>query len=214
MNPFQFYSKLDLTILLGIKARNVVELLDGIQKIPDASVYFHTHKFLQQHHYLSHEPSNDFAYWTGKILNRVALAEQLSSLDIVQFHRIADLRIRLVEIIESHVNKAEVELNNCPPGNEFHFMASKIFSFPTPHLANNLTEMKDHLETISITSLYYHIYDAKLRLAHDENDFSIWFREIGKPELANAVQHLDPYTYTLEGLRKRLLVLVRNYDTN
>ena len=68
-DEFRFNTKLDQTILLGKKARNLAELLGGLRTAPDASIYFHTHKFLQQHHYLSPEPPNDFGYWVTNILN-------------------------------------------------------------------------------------------------------------------------------------------------
>ncbi|TAK54079.1 MAG: hypothetical protein EPO24_13470 [Bacteroidetes bacterium] len=214
METFQFYSKLDLTILLGRKAKNVPELLESIKSVPDSSIYYHTHKFLQRHHYLSTAPSNDFAYWTGKILNRSLLGERLSSIDIVQFHSLSELRKQLIEIIESHLQITESDITPCPPGNEFHFMASQVFAFPNNYIASNLSELREHLEHISADAIYHHFFDVKLRSDNDENDFSNWFRKIGKPELAEAVKRLDPYAYSLEGLRKRLIVLVRAYDTN
>ncbi len=88
---FQFNTKFDRTILLGKKARNVAALGHGVRTVPDGSIYFHTHKFLQQHHYLSPEPPNDFAYWTTHVLNEATLGEQLSSVDIIQFHSITAL---------------------------------------------------------------------------------------------------------------------------
>ena len=65
---------------------------------------------------------------------------------------------------------------------------------------------------MSINSLYYHMFDAKLRLERGENDFSAWFRGLGLEALAREMHSLDPYTYTLEGLRKRIMVLGRAYD--
>ena len=67
-NPFYFYTRLNLVELLGTKARNVMELLKGIKGAPDASIYYHTHHFLQQHIFLSPEPPNDFAFWTKNVL--------------------------------------------------------------------------------------------------------------------------------------------------
>ena len=75
-------------------------------------------------------------------------------------------------------------------------------------------EFRDILEKITIASLYFHIFDAKLRLENNENDFSRWFRDLGKPALADEVMRLDPYTQTLEGLRRRLLHLVAKHDKN
>lgn len=211
VSPFHFYTKLDQTLLLGSRARNIAEMLDGVRTVPGSSIYYHTHRFLQQHHYLSPEPPNDFAYWVTEVLNNAMLGERLSSIDTVQFSSIADLRERLVEIIASYM-KSEDEGGRCPPGEEFHFMASQTFALQTPYVAHSLGEFSDILQRVSVSSLYYHMFDARLRLEQGQNDFSRWFEELGRPELAQEVRQLDPYTYTLEGLRKRLLVLVRKYE--
>src|SRR5690349_23064965 len=97
---FHFKTKFDQTILLGKKAKSVAELLENIKSVPDSSIYFHTHKFLQQHHYLSPEPPNDFAYWVSTVLSEDALGEGLSSIDVIQFRRIEDLRQNIAEVIE------------------------------------------------------------------------------------------------------------------
>lgn len=213
MNEFQFYTKLDQTILLGIKARNAEELLEGITVVPKSSIYYHTHRFLQQHHYLSPEPPNDFGYWVREVLNNAVLGEQLSSIDIVQFHAISELRKRIEDILASHVATGEDDVN-CPPGEEFHFMSSQTFALTTQYSAHNLKEFNDALQKVSVNSLYYHIFDAKLRLEQDENDFSVWFRGLGMADLAEEVLRLDPYSHTLEGLRKRILVMVKRHDTD
>jgi len=44
---FRFNTKFDPTLLLSKKAGNVAELYQGVCAAPDASSYFHTHKFLQ-----------------------------------------------------------------------------------------------------------------------------------------------------------------------
>jgi len=213
MNEFQFHTKLDQTILLGIKARNAAGLLEGIRIVPKSSIYYHTHRFLQQHHYLSPEPPNDFAYWVSEVINNAVLGEALSSIDIIQFHSIADLRKQFEEILASHV-AAEEDTADCPHGEEFHFMSSQTFALSTPHVAHDLTEFAEILRRVSINSLYYHIFDARLRLEHDDNDFSLWFKSLGKPELAEGVRQLDPYSHTLEGLRKRILVMVKRHDSH
>ncbi|HLB00212.1 MAG TPA: DUF5752 family protein [Bacteroidota bacterium] len=84
---FHFHTKLEQTLLLGIKATSVVQLLEGIGSVPESSVYFHTHRFLFQHQYLSPEPPNDFAYWVSGIVGNAALGERLVSVDIVRFDR-------------------------------------------------------------------------------------------------------------------------------
>jgi len=213
MSDFHFYTKLDQTVLLGIKARNVRELLEGIKEVSDSSIYYHTHRFLLQHHYLSPEPPNDFAYWVSYALGHAALGEQLWSVDIVEFPSIAELRQKFVEILEGHLASTERHID-CPQDQEFHFMASKTFVFSTHYVVHDLTEFVGILGKISINSLYYHMFDAKLRLKHGENDFSRWFRSLGKTELADKSRQLDPYSYTLEGLRRYIIVLVRKYDSH
>ncbi|MBI2231457.1 MAG: hypothetical protein HYU46_20455, partial [Deltaproteobacteria bacterium] len=85
MSAFHFFTKLDQTLLLGLRATTIQELLIGIRSVPDASIYFHTHRFLHQHHFLSPEPPNDFAYWVTNVLGDDALAERLWSVDPVRF---------------------------------------------------------------------------------------------------------------------------------
>jgi hypothetical protein len=53
---------------------------------------------LQQYPYLSPEPHNDFAYWTSHVLNEATLGEQLSSVDIIQFHSIMALRLGIGDL--------------------------------------------------------------------------------------------------------------------
>jgi hypothetical protein len=213
MSEFYFNTKLDQTLLLGRTATNIPELLEGIRDVPEASIYYHTHKFLHQHHFLSPEPPNDFSYWITEVLNDARLGEIMSSVDIIQFHTLEDLRNRFVEIL-SERPRPERRTLTAPEGQEFHFMCSRMFVLRTPHVASNLDEFKDVLKRVSINSLYYHIFDAKLRLEKGENDFSRWFRDLGKTELAGKVARLDPYTFTLEGLRHRIIQLVEQYGTN
>lgn len=213
MDEFRFCTKLDQTLLLGKKARSILELLEGIRQAPRTSIYFHTHRFVLTHNYLTPEPSNDFAYWVTEVLNERALGEQLSTIDIVGFPTIADLQYHLSDLIERHLG-SHPTLRRCIPGEEFHFMASRLFVLQTPLVARTLSDFAEHLKHVSVASLYYHVFDAHLRLENGENDFSRWFRSQSQSALADEVLRLDPYTYTLEGLRKRLLVLVGRYDAH
>ncbi len=208
---FHFKTKFDQTILLGKKARTIPELLEQIRTVPESSIYFHTHRFLQQHHYLSPEPPNDFAYWVITVLSEEALGERLSSIDIIQFQRIADLRKDIVEVIESYLSTTTRKVE-APAGEEFNFMSSKTFVLPTPYIAHSLTDFKNYLKLVSIHSIYYHIFDAHLRLEQGENDFSIFLKQLGHVELAEEILRLDPYTQTLEGLKQKVVQMVEKYD--
>ena len=210
---FTFKTKFDLTILLGKKAGNVAELLSHIRTVPPASIYHHTHRFLQQHHYLSPEPPNDFAYWVTDVLSEDALGERLWSIDTNMFTSIEELRAKIIEVIEGNLSAGRRSAD-APEGQEFYFMASKTFLLPTPYTAHTLTDFLHSLRLISIQSLYYHIFDAHLRQGRGENDFTAFFRRIGQDALADEVARLDPYTQTLDGLKQKLIRIVEKHARN
>ncbi len=211
MTPFYFTTKYDQTLLLGRKARNSSELADGLSEVPLMSIYYHTHRYLEQHNFLSPEPPNDFAYWVTNVLNDDLLGEQLASIDIIQCKTIEEIREQLQRVLDQYLSSAR-RLVDCVPGEEFHFMSCRTFTLPTPYVATSLKEFCSIMEKVSVDSLYYHMFDARLRPELGRNDFTIWFRDNGYPALAESLQNLDPYTYTLEGLRKSIVKLVRKYD--
>ncbi len=209
--PFEFKSRLILTEMLGKRAATLPELTDEIRTVPLSSIYHHTHRFLQQHHFLSPEPPNDFAYWVTNMLNEEVAGEMLASIDIMQFVRLSDLRMRFLELLEGYLKGAKHKVGGrCPEGEEFHFMSSRIFVVSTGRVAGTVEEFKEILKTISIHAIYFHMFEAKLRLEKGDNDFSIWLRSAGKEKEAEQISRLDPYTFTLEGLRERLLKIVPN----
>ena len=64
-------------------------------------------------------------------------------------------------------------------------------------------------------SQYFHIFEARLRLGKGTNDFSNWIESsIGDKELATDISKLDPYTQTLEALRKNLVKLIEKRMNN
>lgn len=197
--------------MLGKRAATLPELTDEIRTVPLSSIYHHTHRFLQQHHFLSPEPPNDFAYWVTNMLNEEVAGEMLASIDIMQFVRLSDLRMRFLELLEGYLKGAKHKVGGrCPEGEEFHFMSSRIFVVSTGRVAGTVEEFKEILKTISIHAIYFHMFEAKLRLEKGDNDFSIWLRSAGKEKEAEQISRLDPYTFTLEGLRERLLKIVPN----
>ena len=83
--PFRFYTRLHLSELTGLRATTLRQLLGLIKKVPGSCIYHHTHRFLQQHQYLSPEPPNDFAYWVTEVLGEDELGERLASIDTMQY---------------------------------------------------------------------------------------------------------------------------------
>lgn len=208
--PFRFYTRLHLSELTGLRASTLPQLCEFIKSVPGSCIYYHTHRFLQQHQYLSPEPPNDFAYWVAEVLGERELGERLASIDTVQFFTIRSLREKIITTIEDYLQKRSLhDLRNARAGEEFHFIKCVSFVMPTEHEAHNLKEFASILEKITIDSLYYHIFESRLRLERPVNDLSRWLEEaVGDKELAARIATLDPYTYTLEDLRKKLVGIV------
>lgn len=90
-------------------------------------------------------------------------------------------------------------------------MSCATFILSTPYVAHNLKEFVEILSKVSISSLYFHIFEAKMRLEREENDFTAWFKGMGEEKLVEELSGLDPYTITLEGLRQKIIRIVRKY---
>lgn len=211
--PFRFYTRLNISELTGLKAATLGELYELLKNVPGSCIYHHTHRFLQQHEYLSPEPPNDFAYWVSESLNEGELGEELSSIDTIQFSTIRSLREKIIETIQSFIEKnPESKLKFSRKGEEFHFIKSLSFIVPTDYIVTTLGEFAEILEKITIDSIYFHIFEARLRLEKGDNDFSHWIMaEFGNRKLADTIARLDPYTYTLDQLRATLIRTVRKY---
>lgn len=206
--PFEFKSRLNLTLLTGHRARDVAELLEHLRTVSGAVVYHHTHHFLVQHQYLSPEPPNDFAYWAANSLREERLGEDLASVDILRFSTIRALREALIGVIERFLDLTS-DLRTAPAGEEFYFKQSVSFILPTGIRARNLREFRAALEKISLGSIFFHMFDARLRLERGDNDFSNWLESaLQERELAAALRRIDPYAHTEEGLRRRIAALV------
>jgi hypothetical protein len=209
--PFHFMTRLNLVELLGCNAKNARELLAGLQDVPGSSVYYHTHRFIQQHLDLSPEPPNDFAFWITNALGQDALGEQLASVDTIRFHSITSLRKALLNILEKALAEPNGRNGDCQEGEEFHFLSCRTFILPTAYEAAGLSEFRDIVRKISIDSIYYHMFEARLRLENGDNDFSDWFQKLGQTGLAREISRLDPYNVTLEGLRRTIIQKVSAY---
>jgi len=206
-DPFHFNTHITVTELTGRKAHDLQELLGHLRTVSLSVIYYHTHHFLEQHHFLSPEPPNDFAYWTTHTLKESTLGERLAAIDTIQFPTLSSLRDALIATIENHL-KSHPDRRTAPEGEELYFMSSRSLVLPTPYVAHNLEEFAQALKKVSIHSLYHHIFEARLRLLRG-NDFARWLEtSLGEKELARKIATMDPYTQTLDGLRKRILQLV------
>lgn len=208
--PFRFCTRLHLSELTGLRATTLGQLLALIKEVPGSCIYHHTHRFLQQHQYLSPEPPNDFAFWATDILGEDELAERLVSIDTMQYSTIRDLREKIASTIEGYLKDSPLaKLKFARSGEEFHFIKSVSFILPTNYIASDLKEFVEVIKKITIDSVYFHIFEARLRLEKPTNDFSFWIEySLGDKKLADKLSSFDPYTSTLEDLRKKIIQII------
>lgn len=208
--PFHFCTRMHLSALTGLKTFNLEGLLTLIQQVPGSCIYYHTHRFLQQHQYLSPEPPNDFSYWVREVLGEDDLAERLASIDIMQFSSIREIRDKLALTIEEYLGEETAARRKfARTGEEFIFIRAVSFVAWTEYYANDLVEFVEILKKITIDSIYFHIFESRLRLGKPTNDFSNWLEHsLSEASLAKKISALDPYTLTMEDLRSQIIGMI------
>jgi hypothetical protein len=190
------------------RATTIAELLHALETCPEDSVFQHTFRTLQEHHFIRQGFSNDFAHWSLSACHEPILAEQLASVDVREFTAIDGLRQRMTEIIDEFLQK-HPKSGSHPAKEAFYFCASDIVVLPTPFVADSLPAFLDGLKQVSVHSIHHHFIEARLRLHLMSNDFSQWLEEeIGLRQIADLVERIDIYTNTMEGVRQQIAHMV------
>lgn len=209
-NPFIFYTERRLVALTGVKAKNLPELLNGLRQVSGSAIFYHTHHQYLSHHFEKPVFYNDFAQWIAEALQEQRLAEQLAAIDLLTFTTIRLLREAIVAMIESYLGENGGRSRECPPDDEFHFCKSKSFIMPTGLVAPNVPDFFARLPHVTNVSLYFHFFEARLRLERSTNDFSQWLTGRGEKALAQTIDRFDPYLMTLDELKEEIIKLGKN----
>jgi hypothetical protein len=205
--PFVFYTERRLVVLAGLRASTLDELLATIRTVPGSSIFYHTHHMYLAHHFETPAFTNDFALWVSEALQENALGEKLSAIDLLSFTSIRDLRDAIVETIEAHRSGAGYRDRECPRGDEFHFCRSKSFIMPTGLVATGPKQFFEILPHVTNVSLFFHFFEARLRLGRQTNDFSQWLAWRGHDAAARTIDAMDPYSSTLDEFKARIAAL-------
>jgi hypothetical protein len=206
--PFYFNTSEHLLRIERQKASTLAELLQALRTCPDDSIFQHTFRTLQEHHFIRQGFSNDFAHWSLSACNEPILAEQLASVDVREFTAIEGLRGRMVEIVDEFL-ETHPRSGGHAGHEQFYFCAADIVVLPTVFVANSLSGFLDGLNQVSVHSIHHHFIEARLRLHLMSNDFSQWLEEeVGLPAAADSIEHIDIYTSTMEGVRRQIAGIV------
>jgi hypothetical protein len=206
--PFYFNTSENLLRIGRQKATNLSELWQALQTCPDDSIFQHTFRTLQEHHFIRQGFSNDFAHWCLSACNEPVLAEQLASVDVREFTEIEGLRRRMVGIVDAFLQQ-HPQSGTKPAHEPFYFCASSIVVLPTPFSPDSLPAFVDGLRHVSVHSIHHHFIEARLRLHLMSNDFSQWLEEeAGLKQAAESIERIDIYTNTMEGVRQQIATIV------
>jgi hypothetical protein len=206
-HPFQFMACWELREMLGRRAADVQELLEGLEEVPLDSIYFHTHSYFLRHSYIAGPYPNDFANWAAIQVRDRVLGERLAVIDPFEVGDLEALRNELVTILDDHLS----HVGSVPRvvfGELFFFMQSRVLAVPAGIKARSLAEFRDGLERVDASAVYFHVFDAMARKGRRRNDFAVWLEDgLGTKELATRFAAVNPYATSLEGVRKRYLAL-------
>ncbi len=203
--PFVFYTECRLVELTGLRARSLAELAAVLRQAPGSSVFYHTHHQYLSHHFEKPLFHNDFSLWVGQALQEARLAEELAAIDLLSFTSIRQLREAITATMERYIETSGASPRECPPDNELHLCKSRSFVMPTGATANDAADFFAKVPHLTNTSLYFHFFEARLRLERPTNDFSAWLSAIGHEKIAKAIDRLDPYVLTLDELKMEIV---------
>lgn len=211
--PFLFIGCSELQEILGKEADDEKRLVELIEEVPLDSIYYHTHSFFLRHHYIPGAYANDFAQWVATQVRDLVLGERLAVLDPFNFENLEVLREELISIIDDHLSRTSV-VPRVIFGKPFYFKQSRIIEVPTGLRVRTLQDFRSALSEVEISAIYYHMFEARIRLPREESDFSLWIRKnLGLPELSERIRALNPYVGSLERLRSSLLVACDEFLT-
>ena len=205
--PFIFDTELRLVVLTGQKVHSLPELRHSLARVPGSSIFFHTHQQYLSHNFQKPVYYNDFAVWVSQTLREEPLGEKLAAIDLLAFTSIRELREEIVQTVDDYQADTSRPPYECRPEEAFHFCRSKSFVLPTGIMARDVPDFFEKLALISNASLYFHFFEARLRLGRRTSDFSRWLKYRGREDLADAIDGLNPYIRTLNELKQDIIQL-------
>jgi hypothetical protein len=208
VKPFYFNTSAHLLRITSQKATTLAEILGALQECPEDSIFQHSFRTLEEHHFIREGFSNDFAHWVLSACNEPSLAEGLASVDVREFTSVAELRERFVEIVQNFLQRRP-DAATRTARETFYFCASDSAVIPTSFVAHSLREFADGLRGVSVHSVHHHFIEARLRLRLMSNDFSQWlYEDMCLTEEARQLNRIDIYTVTLDDVREQIIRIV------
>lgn len=203
--PFIFYECMSLIQPTGKQAQDAQQLLKLMAEVEPGVIYHHIHEYYLNAPIEVPEYPNDFAVWAAEALEDRALAEKLTGLDINSHTGIEKVRKALIDILKSYLSENRTH-RPARKGDAFFFNDAITIVIPTDITVKSLDDFINALGIIATSSIYFHVFEARMRLQRPSDDFSIWLEQsLERRDLAQKVRIFDPYYYSVEELRQQLL---------
>lgn len=210
IEPFEFKQCVSILKSTGKKAKNLRELRDIIAEISDESIFHHTYQYFLKGHIL--EYTNDFAHWAGEYLEERVLSEHLSNIDPYTFKSVMDVKKELIRVIDDYLGNFP-EPRDVLAGSEFYFNETVTLIFPVGVKAKNLAEFLVAMRHIDPGCIYFHFYEARMRLGEGmTDDFSRWIEHtLGRKKLAEVIRTIDPLMHSIEKVREHIIEMAEKH---
>ena len=115
------------------------------------------------------------------------------------------MRKELLGVIDDYLKRFP-EPREAMPGDEFFFNETVTLIFPIGIRARNLAEFLTAIKYVDSGSIYYHFYEARIRLGGGIDDFSRWIEDaFDKKELTEKIKAIDPFMHNTEEIREHIV---------
>jgi hypothetical protein len=194
-----------IALATGLKAQNLKELRDHLQRVDISSLYYHFWGGLLHAGFEEREYGNDFAEWVRHDLHDTVLAERLGVIDPSDFDTLEHMRQSLIDTIEERLDESEA-LTWVPVDRQYQFIRSQIVVFSTDRSAQTPEELAAIIPELPASSVFYHFIDARQRLPDGGDDFRAWLSAWGGryADLQTQLAAIDPYFTSLYELRDQV----------
>lgn len=206
IEPFEFKQTVSILKSTGKRANSIHSLRDLISRVSDESIFHHMSQYFLKEHILGY--TNDFAQWAGESLEERALAERLSNVDPYAFKTIAHTRKEVMRVIDDYLSEFP-EPRCVLSGDEFYFNETITLIFPVGIKVKNLADFLMALRQIDPGSIYFHFYEARIRLGKGIDDFSRWFKNsLNRKTLVKRIKTIDPFMHNIDGIREHIIEMI------
>lgn len=194
------------------RAHNLKEFREHLATLNQESLYYHFWGNLLLPRFEEREYNNDFASWIRHSLHDAKLAEQLAILDPTAYQNLEALRLEILEYIDDRLDENDY-FQWSLASQQFEFIQAQIVVFDSAISFGHPAEMAAAIDTMSVSSIFYHFIDARRRTEHKIDDFRQWLSQFGETyrPLTDSLANIDPYFCTLSELRHSLSIAFQQH---